>query len=411
MSTLYKIVKGDTFEKVARKEYGTVDGAGTIARANPGSMEPLIEGSWLLVPELPDAPVIAPQGSPANNENEVILSIGGERFRFWDSVTIARAIDSFDSIEFSAPFEPGNSRFREVFQPLSYQPIGVTVGGEPLFTGTMLTPTPSSTPESRTISVNGYSLPGVLNDCTMPASAFPLEFNGQNLKDIARAMVEPFGLSVEFSADPGPVFERVACEPEKKVLEFLADLARQRGFIVSSTPRGKLLFQKSVATGSPVVRLSEGVSPLVSVSPEFRSQEYYSHVTGLLPAGAGVKGGQYTVTNPRLQSAVRPFIFKADDTKAAEAKSAVEAKAARMFANVVSYSVSVAGWRDPGGELWAPNTTLRLIAPGAMIYAEYEFLVRAVALSRKGDSEGATLSLVLPGAFDGQIPEVMPWQG
>jgi len=45
-----------------------------------------------------------------------------------------------------------------------------------------------------------------------------------------------------------------------------------------------------------------------------------------------------------------------------------------------------------------------------MIYREYEFLVRAVTLSRTSDGgEVATLALTIPSAFSSKIPEALPW--
>lgn len=409
MSISYEVISGDTFERVARKKYGSEQYSDIIITANPGVQEPLTAGTVLIIPALPGAPLVSLQNKAADTLDEVALSIDGERFRFWTGVTISRPMDSLDSIEFSAPFEPDNAIFREKFRPLSYKDVTVTVGGEPLFTGVMLTPMPDSTAEDRTVSVKAYSLPGALNDCTPPVSAFPLEFNGQGLREIAATLVKPFGIPVEFTASQGATFKRVATEPNKKIFGFLSDLAGQRNLIVSSTPRGALLFQRSTAVGQPVARLREGDAPLLSVKPNFKPQGYYSHITGLRGARVGKEGSSYTVANSRLKGVIRPFIYKVEDSDGADLKSAVEAKAGRMFANAVGYTASVLSWRNPQGQLWTPNTTIKLTAPGAMIYNEYEFLIRSVSLMRAADNELAELKLVLPGSFEGKTPEAMPW--
>ena len=405
----YTVATGDTFESISRKVYGTEGDSGLIQRSNPGAAEPLVAGTKLSVPARPDAPTIAAGNAPSQRDNEVALSINGERFRFWGSVRIKRSLDTFDSIQFNAPFEAENKAFRDTFRPFSYHPIVVTVGGSPLFTGTMLTPLPAMVADKRTVSVTGYSLPGVLNDCNSPSSDFPLEFNGQKIGDIARTICAPFGLSVEVTAPEGPVFERVASEPAKKAYAFLATLARQRNAVIASTSTGKLLIQQSVTPGRPVARLAQGSAPVTSVTQQFNPQEYFSHITGLQPAIVGVGGGQYTVKNSRLTGVIRPSNFTADDTLTADIKEATEAKVGRMFANTVSYSVTVSTWRDPAGNLWTPNTTITLSAPGAMIYSDYEFIIRSVEFIQENDAESAILTLVLPGAFDGKIPEALPW--
>lgn len=411
MSTTYSVIAGDTFDSIARKKYGTENEADRIARANPGVAEPLTAGTVLTVPVLPSAPKDLQPQAPAADPDETAILIDGTRFRFWDKVRITRAIDAMDTVEFGAPFEADVPGFRETFRPFSFKPVVTTVGGVPLFTGTMVGVSPAVENSQKIVSVSGYSLPGVLNDCTPPASAFPLEFNNQGLREIATTLAAPFGLSVIFQADQGAIFERVATEPGKKVLAFLTELAKQRNLIVSSTPEGALIFWQSVEAGSPVARLQEGSAPVLSVTPFFSPQEYYSHITGIEPVIVGLAGSQFTVKNPRLQGVVRPITFNAPDTLDADVKAAVEAKSGRMFGNMASYSIRVATWRDPQGELWRPNTTVTLLAPDAMVYSEYEFVIRSVELEREGKVKTATLNLVIPGSFSGQVPEVLPWDG
>lgn len=407
--TAYTTIPGDTFELIARKQYGTEQEALRIQQANPGLVEPFIVGTELYVPAIPDAPVDKIQQAPATGLNEVALLIDGVRFRFWQQVQITQSIDGMSTVDFSAPFEPDAPGFKEAFRPFSFKPIEITVGGDPLFTGTMVTPLPVQTPNERTIQVSGYSLPGVLNDCTFPASAFPTEFNGQTLEEIATTAAGMFGLSVVFEADAGPPFERVRCEPGKKVLAFLSELAKQRNLIISSNAAGALLFLQSAATGQAIGQLQQGQSPLISVTPTFNAQEYYTHITGVTATIVGIEGPQHTVKNPHPTDGVRPFIFSADDINPAEIEAAVNAKTGRMFGAIATYQVEVATWRDMNGALWAPNTTLKLQAPGAMIYEPYEFLVKSVTFRKERASETASLSLVLPGAYSGEIPEGLPW--
>lgn len=410
MSTTFKVQAGDTFESIARKKYGTEKEADRIARANPGVSEPLTAGTTLTVPTLPDAPQDNLSNAPAATDDEVAILIDGQRFRFWDRVRVTRSIDTMDTVEFGAPFDADAPGFRETFRPFSFKPVVITVGGTPLFTGTMVAVSPAVENSQKIVSVSGYSLPGVLNDCTSPASTYPLEFDNQGLREISAALASPFGIAVEFQADQGAVFERVASEPGKKVLAFLTELAKQRNLVISSTTRGKLLFSQSIESGTPVARLQQGSAPVMAVTPFFSPQEYYSHITGIEPVIVGLAGSQFTVKNPRLQGVTRPITFNAPDTLDADVKAAVESKAGRMFGNMASYSVRVATWRDPQGNLWEPNTIVKLLAPEAMIYNEYTFVIRSVEFEREGRKETATLNLVIPGSFSGKVPESLPWE-
>lgn len=282
------------------------------------------------------------------------------------------------------------------------------MGGAPLFSGTLVDVTPALD-DRRTVAVRCYSLPGVLQDCTAPASALPtLEYDNATLKTVAEGLVRPFGITAKFTAGVGTAFERVACPYDGKIFEFLAKLARDRGLVLSDTPEGALLFQQSMASGRSVAQLREGESPVLAVRPTFAPQEYYSDVTGVERITVGTRGGAHTEKNPHLPGVVRPFVFTLADTEGADTGTAVRAKLARMFANAIGYSVDLATWRDPAGALWAPNTTITLEAPGAMIYRPYKFLVRRVTLSR-GSGERARLDLILPGTFEGKAPDTLPW--
>lgn len=411
MSSTYKTRRGDTFEKIARRFYGAEVEAITIERANPGVNEPLSPGLDVAVPTLSDLPLDKVQNSLAANADEVAILIDGTRFRFWDRIRVIRSLDTFDVVEFGAPWEVDVPGMKESFRPFKYSDIEVSVGGLALFKGTGVSVVPVQEAAQRIVTISGYSLPGVLQDCTAPASSFPLEFNDQGLREIAQTLCKPFGIAVDFREDQGPVFDpRVKIEPGEKVFDFLVKLAKQRNLIIASTSEGKLLFWKGVETGSPVARLVQGFSPLLSVTPFFSPQDYYSSITGIAPVHYGRAGSQVTVPNSRLLGVIRPMTFEAEDTKdEAVLKAAVEAKAGRMFGNMASYTVKVDTWRDSSGGLWEPNTLLSVEASGAMIYGEYKFVIRTVEFNRTSREETASLNLVIPGSFNGKIPDSLPW--
>lgn len=409
MSTTHSVIIGDTYDSLARRYYGSEARASAIRSANPGAGDPPIAGALLLIPDDPTAPVNRQQAAAAADPDEVAVLIDGQRFRFWTQVRVTRALDAPDTVELQAPFDPSDPVLRRAFRPFAYPLLVVTVGGAPIFTGTLVSVVPNLGNSEVTLSAGAYSLPGVLGDCTPPASAFPLEYSGATLRDIATALCEPFGLTVEFADDAGAAFESAAIEPGGMVLDFLTKLAKQRGLLISTTERGALLFRKAPATGVPVAVLRQGSAPLLSVQPFLNAQQYYSHITGLESVFVGSAGSQFTVRNPHAAKA-RPFTFSAPDTEGGDIETATRAKAGRMLANAVRYSVGVATWRTARGALWQPGDTISLEAAGAMVFAPYSFTVRSIAFS--ADSQGgrtADLDLVLPGVFNGTIPEALPW--
>lgn len=399
----YTTRNGDTFEIVSRNVYGVPTEAALLRQANPGTTEPMPDGIVLRVPAQGSR---EPLGISATESNEVGVVIGGRSFSRWESITVTRNLDSLDTYELTAPFEPTEQAFRDTFAPFSFPLVVITVGGLPLFTGTQLTPTPTlSVP--RTVTAAGYALPGVLSDCTPPASSFPLAFSGLDLSLIAQQLAAPFGVPVIFEAPPGATFEQVEIKPTDTVLSFLIKLAKQRGLVVANNTVGALVFRKPTA-GAPVARLIEGRSPLLSAAPQFNPQSYYSDVTGIEPVNIGNgPGQQVTIKNPFGREFMRPRTIDVNDVAAGELQAATESAFGRMLASAVEYSVEVSTWRNEAGGLWQPGDTVTVTAPGAMIYQPYDLLIRSVTFRRQ---DSATLTLVLPESFSGGTPEAMPWQ-
>jgi prophage tail gpP-like protein len=335
----------------------------------------------------------------------------GDYFAFWEEIEVVRSMDAVSTAKFKAPFEPSRKTFRSLFRPFSFKPLKVRHELLPFFTGTLVDVRPSLEPNSRTVDVSGYALPGVLGDCTTPAPSDekPLEFKNLGLRAICSRLCAPFGLEVEFLDDEGPPFERVRLEIDKKVLDFLADLAKQRDLVLSDTREGKLLCWRPAAIGNPRARLVAGQPPVTSISADFSPQGYYSELTGFAQKKRRKAAAKWTELNPFLTEILRPDSFKLDDTERGDARDATRAKLGRMFANIASFQVDMPGWRDPQGRIWEPNTTVTLLAPECMVYRETELVVREVTLRQSATSETASLNLVLPGAFSGDVPSVLPW--
>lgn len=431
MSTTYKIKAGDTLELLSRRFYGVDNESDHILQANPGLTEPLPVGSSIVIPDLNTSTRNAiPQVS--GETDEVIVVIDGKRFRYWDTVSINRSVDAISTIDLSALFEFDNVDFRNTFKPFSFKQLEVYIGNDRIFNGLMVDVSPRVRANSSVVSVSGYAKCGNLGDCTPSANSYPLEFNGVNLEEIAKRLVKPFGVKAVFppvqkvlgagvlvpirilvddpDSGPGPAFYRIECEEDRIVLDFLADLAKQRNFVITSNSDGDLVFKEPITQGEPVARLVEGESPLISVKANFSPQQYYSHITGIGPVGTGVDGGQYTITNGKLTTISRPHTYKADDSEEGDIETSVKSKMGRMFGNMVSYDIEVTGWRTPSGQVWQEDQIVTLLAPSAMIYDFYDFLIRDVQYIADDRKRLTRMNLVLPESFSGDIPKRLPWE-
>ena len=410
MSTTYKIRSGDTLENISKQAFGTEIHASHIARANPGLNDiKLTPGTNIVIPDLPGFPSLSLANNETTIESSIQIFIDGVRFEFWQELAIKKSIDNITTISFSMPFDPNAPGFKETFTPFTYKRVKLFVGTILFFTGVIISIRPSIDDRTVKLVISSYSLPGVLHDCTSPANAFPLEFLEAKLDVIVKSLLKPFGIGSEFLVDVGPSFDSVAINPAERVQDFIAKLARKRNIVITSTSAGLLRFWQSKEVGVAVANLQIGSSPVLDIVPSFNEQEFYSHVTGISFVFTGIKGAQHTEKNTFLNNVVRPFSFNVTDTNDIDLVTAVKAKVGRMFANMVSYSVSVSTWKDSKGDLWEPNTTIELLAPEIMVYKPYKFIIRSVEFIVDADREMATLELILPGGLNGKLPETLPW--
>ncbi len=412
----YVVIQGDTYDTIARNVFGEQSKAKRIRAANPGVVEPLMQGTIINVPPDPNAPKNQSQTLTSNNAAQVTIAVRAiedgvkktKQFTFWEAITITRSLDSLSTIAVTAPFEVDNVDMQEFFRPFTFREIIVSVGGNEVFTGTIINIVPTLTESRSTVDITAYSTPGIMNDCTQPISDAPFSWENYNLREIAQDVAATFGVGVRFDDDPGDVFAQVTSKPEASPLSFLQDLAKQRNLVIGDDSEGFLRFRRSTEIGFPVARLQQGSSPLVSVKPTFNAQQTFSKITGLSPVQPGVESNPFTVDTGTLGGRFHTFTVR--DTTNTSLEESVNAKVGRMYGNMATYNCNVATWFDPLGSLWTPNTTVKLLAPNAMIYNEFEFIIRKVELQRSADSEAARLELVLPGAFSGEIPASLPWE-
>lgn len=377
---------------------------------------------------------------PASLKPPVVgLVISGEKFKHFPEIDIALALDAFSTARFTAPFEADRKEFRRLFKPFGYNSINVLVDEKVILTGTMMHVEPRIEAASKSVEVSCYSLPGVLCNCCPPGTAYPLEFADQTLLPIAQTIVSKFGLKARFDdsvsddetdhafkaakvkrgprggrGKRGNKFARVALEPGDNAHEFLVKLAQQIGLVMTDDAVGNLVFRDSDANlGNPVAEFTQGEQPLVSITPNFNPEEYFSEVSAFTPTKVKKKGDKHTEYNPftRGKNIVRPYCFKLDNLlTAADAPAACWSKLGRMLGNCCSWTIANIGtWRDPQFDLWKPGTTINATAPDAMIYKKTELLVRDVALHQDAGGYTASLKVVLPGAFSGALPIDLPW--
>lgn len=396
---------GDTFEKIAARIFGDSNLADLVRRANPkiADVEDIPAGIDIINPR---SRIAAPAPIAADDDTQIAVRLKGRDFSSWTSLSVTQNIGAVSTFSITAPFDEDDFIFREVFRPFEFIPCEIFVGGQPFFAGTMVEISPNKSGQGRTVSAGGYAVSGVLGDVQAPVSLYPVEFENQNLQQITSVLVAPFGVDVSFSESPGPVFEQVALDPDKTIMNFLVDLARERGFLITSDALGGLFYHKPPASGSPVADITGAA---VVVQSDFRAQQVFSSITALGDTAIGGGAELYTAENELLSTVLRPLVFQTSDSVDADVKGAATAKLGRMYGAAMSLTVSMPTWYDPTGDLWQVNTFLNFEDAGAMIYEKTKFLVKGIQFSRGPGGDKADLTLSLPGAYTDAPPGEFPW--
>jgi prophage tail gpP-like protein len=425
MSRVHRVQSNDTLGSIAVRYLGTASAWPRITGANPhlANRRKAVDGSPFI---FPDDMLIIPEDQTENRpasaitktitlsdqEQDVSIIISGKKFTGFTGYTLNLAYDSFDTFSFQAPYDTELAEIRSAITPFAFISCEVFYHDNLLFKGILLTPDPELKGDASEITLQGYPLCGVLNDCMIPPTKYPLQCMGITMKGIADAACEPYNIPVIFAGDIGPRFTEVSIEPTDKILDFLSRLAKQRNLLFTNNEKGQLVFfnpktEKAFAT------FRESKLPLMSVKPKFNAQAFYSHITGFAKTDAYSPSMSYTFENRYLinKGIMRHHSLTIEDTETfSDLENAVKAHAGRMFADCVSYQLVCENHVNEKNEVFKKGMSVCVIAPSAMIQRETTFIARNIKLSRTVEGKTAELTLVLPGSYTGELPEVFPWE-
>jgi prophage tail gpP-like protein len=215
-----------------------------------------------------------------------------------------------------------------------------------------------------------------------------------------------------FKGDIGDVFEEVNFEPTEKILSFLKKLTQQRNLLFNNNENGALVFFKAKKE-TAFISFEEGKAPLISIKPQFRAQDFFSHITGHTKTDSDTASLSYTYENKYLtkKGISRCNTIMIDDAKTStDLENAVKAYAGRMFADCVAYELTCEDHVNNDGKLFKKGMNVCVYSPSAMIRRETNFIARNIKLKRTTEGKTTVINLVLPGSYDEKIPEVLPWE-
>ncbi len=305
-----------------------------------------------------------PQTAP---DNTVTLKVAGQLFTSWTEVSVERSLATLAgafTVKLTDIRKPDVNPI--VVSP--GEPCALAIGGTTLLTGYVDDVQPSYTGTSHDITIRGRDRTGDLVDCSATPKG-PGYWAGTSVLDIGKQLCQPFGIKVTSTeADASKVLNGHAVQMGETVFECLDRAVRQYGLLAVSDGLGDLVLTRPGTAGALAeVRLGHNcLGARGRFSDRETFQKYY--VMGQFPGG-GEAYTDPTITNGAVGQAsdpnvtrFRPLIVFAEsttcDTSFLPKRAAWEAAVRSGRAHRAT--LTVPGWRDADGKLYAPNTMVRV---------------------------------------------------
>ena len=342
--------------------------------------------------------------------DSVTIFINSQQVTQFSGFSMSPAIDVVGAgFSFNTPFFPEQKIYRDLFRPFSYHPVEIHIGGNLVLTGVMEGVSPSVSPSQTSVNIQGRSKVAVIVDCTFEKSDFPVQFTKAKLDEITKKVVSKFGLIASFPDGTGALFEEAGPKsPTETVFSFLHNLARQRQLLMSQTPEGNLLFRKANTKGKSVATLAEGQHGVIVSGGSYNGTARFSSFDAFGQESG--KNNNFAATkDPALSGIIRPKSVQANDTNAANIQGVSDWAASAAVADSINVPLQVEGWLRPDGKLWQENDMITLVAPSVMIYKPFPFLIKSLTRQETTGPKSTVLSLMIPGAYSGELPKEYPW--
>lgn len=268
---------------------------------------------------------------------------------------------------------------------------------ELLLTGTILAPDIKVSTAPQSITLKGYSTCGVIEDCTIPLSLYPLQFDNLSLKQIVDKLLKPFAVEYttqgDISADFNKKYTKTSAEPGVTIKQYLNNLASQRNIHLTSNEHGQLVFMRfNAMQTTPSVFYREGHPGLKSIDLKINSQAMHSDITVMKQATRrNPDAAQSTIENPYV-TVFRPIIRVVNSGDIFDIKSAARnALSAELAA--IKIILDVTRYEKPGN-------IISLEAPSIELNRATElFVEEAVVKSTTKNDEQITLTCVVPDVY------------
>lgn len=309
---------------------------------------------------------------------------------------------------FAFYFDPDNIEHKELSCIGHYHLCTIEHNNETLLTGQILSEAFNSSSKSELVSISGYSLPGILEDCEISPSIDRLQFDLLGLQEISRQIITPFG--IKQIVDPIVAQEMVQPFDEsnsrvsQNIKSFLTELATQKNVIISHNQNGNLVYTRIPKNQQSIFHFQQGQLPATSFSLKFNGQGMHSHIRVVAQADIDdLNAGDSEVRNPYVINTVyRPRLIIQNSGTGEDTARAARSALAQELKNL-ELTIVTDRW-TLNDKIIRPGQTISVTNPEIYLYNKTNFVIEEVELSGNNEKEIATLNCVLPEVYNGAYP-------
>lgn len=334
--------------------------------------------------------------------------IRNRKVDFFTKFAIEFKYDSIASLfSFDFFFNPENQEHVDLACIGHYHLATLEYNDELLLSGFILNEKFTDKSQKQLTRFSGYSYPGVLEDCQIPVSLYPLQSDGLTLKEIAQKLLKPFNLKMVIDASVSSrmeeVYKTTTAKESQSIATYLTELSSNKKIIVSHTSKGELLFTEANTKSNPILNFDGGI-PFDEMSLDFNGQEMHSDITVVKQADIdGGNAGQFTIKNPYVPYVFRPRVIVQSSGTDIDTELVAKTALAEELKNL-RLTIKMDRWLVDG-KVIKPNNTILVKNPDIYLFKSTKWFIESVKLEGDKEKTVATLSCVLPEVYNGQPPK------
>lgn len=335
----------------------------------------------------------------------------------WIDLTLKYdAVASVFSFKFN--FNPENQDHVNLAAIGHYHTCTLEHNNELILTGQILSQFFHDEPVPQTVTMSGYSLPGVIEDCEIPPEAYPLQSSFLSLRQIATKYFKPFG--IKFVVDPSVAvrmdqkYNEANATSGQSLKSFICELASQKNIVVSNDQFGRVVFTQPSQTQRPITHFKKGGTKWTGMTLSFDGQAMHSRLFVINQSDIDdINTSERAVNNPyvfpsevfRQKVIVMNSGNRLDNLDLGGGAVAAKNALAQELKNL-KLSIRMDRW-DIDGRIVRPGDIVSVTNPQCYIFKKSNWLVEEVSMVGQPDEERANLTCVLPEVYNGGTPKFL----